>query len=30
MFVSTTLSYDDDKVKDFSFTANTHWGIVRN
>ena len=28
MYVSTTLSYDDDKVKDFSFTANTHRGIA--
>ena len=28
MYVSTTLSYDDDKVKDFSFTSNTHRSIA--
>ena len=28
MYVSTTWSHDDDKVKDFSFTDNTHWGIA--
>ena len=30
MYVSTTWPHDNDKVKDFSFTDNTHRGIVQD
>ena len=30
MYVSTTWPHDNDKVKSFSFTDNTHRGIVHD